>query len=365
MKRHHPVTGEVFVPHLYDDGRYRVADPSLRAVKHHSKNQISVSSLSDLVSYVQRGFHVRMRGVDSGQVNLIRPGEIELPAAPSIPEALPNAGIPRMPVASQALVVPTEAPAVGFLPDHGRIACDRCFNGRDVTWGRTSFEPGDGWSIVNNPMAWGNRTPQTLVLGFSKGGNQNDEILNRSHNDVAFRGGRANLSSILETLGLKEPHEQIDELISDQYGRFSFGSLVRCSVKKWDGEKWLMSGKEIMSSCLRDKDMGAVIRNCIFQFLGVLPSSIRLVIMLGNDLKYVKGCYSAIRDVRPGLRMINAVAYRDEQVVFVHAVHFKAQGATVPDWATGDPGRARKPDTDQPLKRQLARDAVASAKIGD
>lgn len=248
-----------------------------------------------------------------------------------------------------------------LLPQHGRIVCNRCFGERPVHWGETRHEPGVGWSIVNNPMSWGSRSPTILVLGFSKGGNQNNEILSTPHDEVAFRGGRTNLSTILETLGLKAKYWSVDELISCRNGKFAFGSLVRCSVKKWDGKKWLMSGKDIMSSCLRDQKMGAVIDHCASRFLEELPASVRLVVMLGNDLKYVEGCYSAIRKVRPNLKTINAVAYGDEQVTFVHTVHFKAQGALVPNWATGAPGRSKKLETDQPHKRELAQEAVTVA----
>jgi len=248
-----------------------------------------------------------------------------------------------------------------LLPEHGRIACNRCFGESHVHWGQTTHEPDEGWSIVNNPMSWGSRSPTILVLGFSKGGNQNDEILSTPHDEVAFRGGRINLSTILETLGLKAKYWSIDELISCRSGKFAFGSLVRCSVKKWDGNKWLMSGKDIMSSCLRNQKMGAVIDHCVSQFVEELPASVQLVVMLGNDLKYVEGCCSAIRKVRPSLKAINAVAYGDEQVTFVHTVHFKAQGALVPNWATGAPGRSKKPETDQPRKRELAQEAVSAA----
>ncbi|HLZ00756.1 MAG TPA: hypothetical protein VKR55_01245 [Bradyrhizobium sp.] len=248
-----------------------------------------------------------------------------------------------------------------LLPPHGRIACNRCFGARDVEWGRTTHELGDHWSIANNPMSWGSRLPTILVLGFSKGGNQNDQILSTPHDEVAFKGGRTNLSTILETLGLKAKYWSIDELISCRNGKFAFGSLVRCSVKKRDGNKWLMSGKDIMSSCLRDQNMGAVIDNCVSEFIEELPASVRLVVMLGNDLRYVEGCYSAIRKVRPNLEKINAVAYADEQVTFVHTVHFKAQGALVPNWATSTPGRSKRPETDQPRKRELAQEAITRA----
>lgn len=360
MKRYHPKTGEVFLPHRYKDGGYRVADPSLGETKHHSKNQIAVPSMLELVQYARRGFYVRMRGVDNGQINLVRPEDIDLSNIEAPPKGFFSAPeAPHDPLGARAETI--TIPNVIQLPKHGRIACGRCFGGNSVDWGHTSYEPGDGWSVINNPMAWGSRTPSILVLGFSKGGNQNDEILERHHNEVAFRGGRANLSKILETLGLKPSHRTIDQLIAEPQGDFAFGSLVRCSVKKRDGDGWLMSGKDIMSSCLRDRQMGTVISNCISEFLSDLPASVRLVVMLGNDIKYIEGCYSAISENRPGTKRINAVAYGDERVVFAHAVHFKAQGATIPEWANGVPGIAKEPDKDQALKRQLAMEAVSFA----
>jgi hypothetical protein len=90
----------------------------------------------------------------------------------------------------------------GILPEHGRINCSRCFDSAQVCWAQYSLEK-SGWRVANNPMAWGKRLAEVLVLGFSKGGNQNSDILSRDHNEVAFRGGRKELSLILETLGLK------------------------------------------------------------------------------------------------------------------------------------------------------------------
>jgi hypothetical protein len=56
MRRYHPATGELFTPHRFSDGRYRVADPSLGAVKHHAVNQIAVSTEEELLNYARRGF---------------------------------------------------------------------------------------------------------------------------------------------------------------------------------------------------------------------------------------------------------------------------------------------------------------------
>lgn len=78
MKPVHPKTGEEFVPHLYKDGRYRIADPAIGKNRHHAANQIAVDGLAELKAYVRRGFSVRMRGLESGQVNLVSADQIDV-----------------------------------------------------------------------------------------------------------------------------------------------------------------------------------------------------------------------------------------------------------------------------------------------
>ena len=62
--------GEQYVPHQFDDGLYRVADPTLGKTKHHSANQIAIRE-DEILGYLKRGFSLRMRGMRSGQSNLI------------------------------------------------------------------------------------------------------------------------------------------------------------------------------------------------------------------------------------------------------------------------------------------------------
>lgn len=78
MKRIHPVTGELFVPHRFKDGNFRMADPTKGKVKHHAKHQIAVGTETELRSLARDGFHLRMRGVLSGTINLISPAQIVL-----------------------------------------------------------------------------------------------------------------------------------------------------------------------------------------------------------------------------------------------------------------------------------------------
>lgn len=67
--------GEIFTPHRYPNGLYRVADPALGEVKHYAKNQLSIRD-DQIEHYLQRGFLLRMRGDVAGKVNLIPPSEI-------------------------------------------------------------------------------------------------------------------------------------------------------------------------------------------------------------------------------------------------------------------------------------------------
>jgi hypothetical protein len=67
--------GERYVPYRFRDGLYRVADPALGRLKHHSANQIAIRP-EEIASYLQRGFFLRMRGEIHGQVNLIAASEI-------------------------------------------------------------------------------------------------------------------------------------------------------------------------------------------------------------------------------------------------------------------------------------------------
>jgi hypothetical protein len=70
------INGERYVPHLFSDGQFRVANPLLGKTKHHAANQIAVDG-SEIISYLRKGYLLRMRGEVSGQVNLIAASEIK------------------------------------------------------------------------------------------------------------------------------------------------------------------------------------------------------------------------------------------------------------------------------------------------
>ena len=62
--------GERYVPHRFNDGFFRVADPKRGPQKHHSQNQILVRE-DEILDYLRRGFDLRIKGETTGQSNLI------------------------------------------------------------------------------------------------------------------------------------------------------------------------------------------------------------------------------------------------------------------------------------------------------
>jgi hypothetical protein len=76
MYRIHPKTGERFEPHLRVDGCYQLADPKIPGEAHHRKNAIFVRTKGEVETYLARGYSLRMRGVQSRQVNQICAGSI-------------------------------------------------------------------------------------------------------------------------------------------------------------------------------------------------------------------------------------------------------------------------------------------------
>jgi hypothetical protein len=67
--------GERYTEHRFADGFYRMADPKFGSAKHHTTNQLRISR-GEISDYLNKGFHLRMRGEISGQVNLVAPSQI-------------------------------------------------------------------------------------------------------------------------------------------------------------------------------------------------------------------------------------------------------------------------------------------------
>ncbi len=243
------------------------------------------------------------------------------------------------------------------IPLHGKLPCALCFTSKNQPWGEGISE-NDGWRLENNPCSWGASNPSILILGFSKGNNQTNNILKSNFNDIPFKGMRNNLTNILRKLNLLKDNEIIDEKICESESEFSFGSLIRCSISKKDlsTQKFIKSG-DIIKSAATDKTGMLIINNCVKQFLKNLPPKLKIVIMLSNDDNYVEACMNTFKIVHPDIKKINDVAYANNQVTFIHVIHPSgASGKHIPDWLNGTTGK-------QAYKRELAINAIKSSNI--
>lgn len=194
------------------------------------------------------------------------------------------------------------------LPAHGRVPCSVCFSS-PVEFDITRRQSG-AWRITSNPLSWGNQRPEIVVLGFSKGPTQAGALARSTHDEIAFKGARANAYAILAHLGLVrfsiDPARAMARLIADRSGRFGFGSLVRCTVERFDQttSKWVGTGGGMLDKFMADPFGIEVAGRCTLVFLGHLPTETKLVILygLGARLGYVDAAERLIRKARPSTR---------------------------------------------------------------
>ncbi len=250
------------------------------------------------------------------------------------------------------------------LPSSGRINCTLC-HGRPIVFDETRTSRDEpNWRLTANPLAWGNDRPEVLVLGFSKGPSQAGELRHLSHNDIPFRKGRLNVGKILAHVGLlsQAPPEQlkraVEAAVTDRTGRFGWGSLIRCTVERFDNakNKWVGSGGMI-DPFMQSRFGQNVSTTCATRFLRDLPAETKLVVLFGLGARgsYVSAARKIIATARPGAwRTVNEVAYTDGRITIVHVEHFASQGALLPNWL----GQNRHERARLGL---LARQAVASA----
>jgi hypothetical protein len=228
------------------------------------------------------------------------------------------------------------------LPIHGRIDCSKCFSGGNVDFDNTRSAAGN-WRITANPLAWGNPAAEIVVLGFSKGPTQTGALASSPHDAIAYKGSRHNVGKILSHIGVLPSSSEdnlgntVSESIADKSGRFHFGSLIRCTVERYDEKAsiWKGSGGGMLDKFVATNFGQTVARNCTERFLSQLPVHTKLVIMfgLGTKLNYVQESFKLYQAARGGAwHWINDVAYSDNQIVIVHVEHFASQGALIPQW---------------------------------
>lgn len=229
---------------------------------------------------------------------------------------------------------------------HGWNGCRQCFVGGEGARFTGRGNPPQ-WRLECNPASWGCAEPEVMVLGFSKGARQCRSL---PFDQIPFAGAWRNLTKILQAVYLLQPDDRVEWHFRADESRFQFGSLIRCSVARWDSGKgeYSKSGGSILKRFLKDPDCKPISLACRDRFLGELSTRTRLVIMLGNDDEYITLCRELMTGAHSRVEKINAVAYGNEQVRWVHLVHPMAQGRHVPDWlAGGETALGRKLGTAQ------------------
>lgn len=68
---------EIYYPEPNEDGFFVLGDPFHGNAKHHQKHAVYTRDRSTVERMVDLGFHLRMKGDLTGQVNLISPTSIE------------------------------------------------------------------------------------------------------------------------------------------------------------------------------------------------------------------------------------------------------------------------------------------------
>jgi hypothetical protein len=234
--------------------------------------------------------------------------------------------------------------ATSCLPAHGRVDCVLCHRGRATTFDQTTTEEGD-WRITANPLAWGNPEAEIVILGFSKGPTQAGALASTPHDGIAYKGGRLALGKILAHIGLIHEEDDstlrrtVDRIIADKLGRFHFGSLVRCTVERKKRGGWTGTGGGMLDRFVASSFGAEVAGRCTATFLGRLPPSTKIVVMLGMGAggNYIFEARRLFERARPGKwSTVNQVAYTDGAITVVHVEHFKSQGALIPNWLSGN-----------------------------
>lgn len=202
------------------------------------------------------------------------------------------------------------------FPDHGRIACRRCFSNNSST------QVLGKWQMVNDPGAWGSSSPEVIILGFSKGFTQANAYNGGRFEDIPFKGMRPRLSEALRAIDVLGSSEKVDDKMVMSESRFAFGSLVRCSLSRTNEKNGrLECTGQVMPKAFVEEVSG-VVRRCAETFLANLPVSVRLVLMLGTTDAYIKSCKRLIKAIHEeGYDELNEVGYRTGPVYWVHISH--------------------------------------------
>lgn len=211
---------------------------------------------------------------------------------------------------------------------HGPQECRSCFPSDGVT-----LALGD-WRLQNNPGYYGSTNPEILVLGFSKGANQNKAAGRGDFDKIAFSGARHRLKTVLETLKIMPVERGIDALMTAKETSFGVASLVRCSFCKMKNGVCKTSG-DVIPSAFSNAATLPVIQRCVTTFLGKLPSRVRFVILLGTADSYINKTKAIFSKLYADFRSINPAAFRANGALWVYAAHPSPGNGHFEAWVSG------------------------------
>ena len=248
---------------------------------------------------------------------------------------------------SAGLATPTGSP----LPFHGPIGCRRCWGNS----GANVLTTGDGrFRVVNDPGAWGSSRPKILVLGISKGFTQVDAFAAGNFDEVPFKDCRDRLNQSLSAIGILTPGQSVDPLMKSDETTFGWGSLVRCSLSGWNKkQKKFMAGTPEVLPGFRHPEIQRFVQGCMKQYLSVLPQETKLVVLLGNDNKYIDSVAKELdRVYGPRYCRMPPVAHMTDRVLWVHTGHPSRGNGHLTEFLKGDG------TTGQSRKREKAAEAI-------
>jgi len=197
---------------------------------------------------------------------------------------------------------------------HGPIQCRACFSGTEKT-----LALGD-WRLHNNPGYYGSSNPEILVLGFSKGANQNKIAETGDFDKIAFAKARHRLKAVLETLSIMPSDRNIDALMTRHEQTFGVASLARCSFCKMKGGVCNTSG-DVIPSAFTNLSTLAIIQRCAGTFLGKLPGRVKLVILLGTSDSYISKTKSIFSKLYIDFSLINSCAFSAGGALWIYVAH--------------------------------------------
>src|SRR5579883_1691646 len=165
-----------------------------------------------------------------------------------------------------------------------------------------------GWTagISSTIPCHGERARRGFCSSASRRAPRNAGRSPRSHDEVPFDGFRPALTRALRVLGLLQPEQAIDDKISAAEREWCFGSMVRCALGLSKANEVIERSGTVVQRLAAMPIESSWITRCSATFLGAVPVSLRVVVLLSNDDKYIEACFAAIRRLRPGTSRINA-----------------------------------------------------------